>query len=476
MVAKGLLCSRMILPALFIMLAHVSWGQTQITICSESYYVVAAGMPAAEGQWHVVFGNGVFSPETNRATTISSIGIGENRYWYDGPGGNEYFINITRVAPPIYTLSGPDFACGNNQITLALSGSDNDYTYFLYKDGVQYAGAPPAGITGTGSPLTWEVNEVGSYTVLARLTAHPETCFMFMDGVFNAVPSPLPTGYDLNTPLGDSYCAGLTIPVTLANSQDRVSYQLYYEGTPLGGPRSGITGTAITWNAGSPGTYYVIGTNVDTGCQSTMNNSVMLFELESPAPFDISPRNMSFCTGSGPVAISLSGSQTGVEYQLGNLSGNISAPVDGSGSPLSWNVTQPGRYSVMATRKDNHCAALMIYYSDITEIITYSLGADGGTDYCIGEDGIDLRLSPASQNGVLYSLYKDGVFNSSKEGTGSPLIWENMKKGVYRVVASKDGVVCDMNNTVTLTENLYTGSAGPDAVICNGIMNISLMH
>jgi gliding motility-associated-like protein len=476
-VVKGLLCSRMLLSALFITLANVSWGQaikdTKIlTICSD-VVSLSASANADPGSWHVDPGTIVLDtdplhPNDNRKKIASSIPYGASSVYFQRTNGDQYWFHITRIEPSYYSLSGPEFVCGSNQITLMLSGSDNDYTYFLYKDGAQYAGAPLSGTPGTGFPITWDVNENGSYTVLARLTAHAETCFLFMDSEFNAVPSPLPTGYNLVTPQGDSYCAGLTIPVTLASSQDRVSYQLYYEGTPLGGPRSGNTGTAITWNAGAPGIYSVTGTNVDTGCESPMNNTVTLNELESPVPFDISPRNMSYCSGSGPVAISLSGSQTGVEYQLRNLSGNISTPVDGSGLPLSWNVTQPGRYSVMATRKDNQCAALMIYYSDITEIITYSLGADGGTDYCQGENGKDLRLSPASQNGVLYSLYKDGVLNSSKQGTGSPLIWENMKKGVYKVVASKDGVVCDMNNTVTLTENLYTGSAGPDAVICYG--------
>jgi hypothetical protein len=69
---------------------------------------------------------------------------------------------------------------------LTLEGADNDFTYFLYNDGVQYAEALPSGITGTSFHLTRDVNEAGLYSVLARLKDHVGTCFLFMDGEFNA--------------------------------------------------------------------------------------------------------------------------------------------------------------------------------------------------------------------------------------------------------------------------------------------------
>ena len=450
------------------------WGQTIVseqyrTICSQETTLFATA-PGHPGTWFPGPGISLSPdpdfPDDNRRRLASDIPVGISEVYFERTNGDQYWFYITRVEPPVYELTGPGIICGSDEITLTLSGSHNDFRYYLYHNGDVYPGAVAR--NGTGSPLTWDVNQAGSYTVEARMIGNEEYCFLWMEGEVQSTPAPLPVEYELVTPEGIEFCDGLTIPLRLVNSQERVSYQLFYENEPFGGPRSGMDGSPITWQAGAEGNYYVIGTNVDTGCQSPMQNPVTLVKLELPQAFDISPRNASFCSGTGPVEISISGSQSGVNYQLRNLAGNVLDPEPGTGDPITWEVYQGGNYSVLATRQDNQCTALMIYYSNVTELITYSLSAEGDTHYCQGEYGIDLRLSPSSQPGVEYILYKDGFANSSKSGTGEPLVWENMKEGEYRAVATKDGVECDMLNTVTVTEHQYTGSVLPAAPVCLG--------
>jgi hypothetical protein len=67
-----------------------------------------------------------------------------------------------------------------------------------------------------------------------------------------------------------------------------------------------------------------------------------------------------YCTASSNIAVSLSGSQTGVTYQLKNENGtNIGTPVNGTGASISFGNRPVGTYLVWATKTDNGCVSLM---------------------------------------------------------------------------------------------------------------------
>ena len=472
--AYKVLCRSLLLPIVVFIFSQGAWGQTDvnITVCYEPVVVNLRdyGAPAGDGTWSLMSGAGTFTPNGGPSTSISGIATGEiNHYYYNGPGGNNYNVYLTFEEPVSYNLLDPEGGCGDADVELTLSNSSSLYNYFLYIDGALYPDPTySGGVQGEDGPLTWTVSLPGTYEVLGEMIGNEDYCNIWMDGTVDVAPLDLPDPYDLTTPDGDEFCEGTTTRVVLANSEDRVSYQLYVrdiEGIsdePVGGPRPGVTGSPITWNVGIEGTFYVTGTNVDSGCESEMNNDVVLTELIVPVGYDIDPRNASFCAGEGPVEVSISGSQTGVDYQLRNMAGDIGTHVEGTGNPLRWDVDESGRYSVMATRRDNQCSALMIYYADITRINTNSLAAkDGVTNYCKGEEGVTLQLSPSSQIGVNYLLYKDGVLHSTLAGTGAQLEWTGMLAGTYNIVAAKDGERCDMNNTITVVERTYTGTIDP---------------
>ena len=58
----------------------------------------------------------------------------------------------------------------------------------------------------------------------------------------------------------------------------------------------------------------------------------------------------SYCTGSAGLTVNLSGSQSGVDYQLRNNGTDVGFSIAGTGSPLSWPGLLEGVYTVIATR------------------------------------------------------------------------------------------------------------------------------
>ena len=110
--------------------------------------------------------------------------------------------------------------------------------------------------------------------------------------------------------------------------------------------------------------------------------------------------------GSG-VAVGLSGSQTGVNYQLRIGGVNTGSPVAGTGSAISFsNQTAAGTYTVTATRAYAGCTANMTGSVAVTVNPLPTLySVTGGGAYCSGRSGVAVGLS-GSQSGATYQLRK----------------------------------------------------------------------
>jgi hypothetical protein len=193
-----------------------------------------------------------------------------------------------------------------------------------------------------------------------------------IDGVTSLIPvgqnCTNPSAFNINLPGGD--CGPQSITVT--NSQNNVSYQLYRDATAFGGtntiygtPLAGNGGT-ITWSSLPEGTYTAVATatqGIGT-CQTTASNNQTI---------KINPA--SFTTGGGghvcsstPVNITLSGSQVGMTYSL-LRNGNAMTPavnIAGNGSALSHPVTLDGTYTWSVASTATNCAATMTGNATVT--------------------------------------------------------------------------------------------------------------
>lgn len=91
------------------------------------------------------------------------------------------------------------------------------------------------------------------------------------------------------------------------------------------------------------------------------NNSITsrLQQIELPAPFILSGTG-SYCAGGSGVVFTLSGSATGVNYQLYRSTTSASSVVSGTGSSIVFNnVSVDGAYRVVATSTSTSCQSYM---------------------------------------------------------------------------------------------------------------------
>src|SRR5207245_10661041 len=151
------------------------------------------------------------------------------------------------------------------------------------------------------------------------------------------------------------------LPVSLACSKSLLPYQLKREGSNVGSPVAG-TGSALSFgNQTDAGTYTVVANNnTATACSSNMSGNAVISVEANPTAFNVTGGG-SYCVGGTGKPVGLSGSQTGVNYQLKRDGSNVGSPVAGTGSALNFgNQTAAGAYTVVATNNSaNGCSGSM---------------------------------------------------------------------------------------------------------------------
>ena len=246
---------------------------------------------------------------------------------------------------------GGAFCTGGTGVAVALSGSQNGVNYQLQIGGVN-TGSP---VAGTGAAISFGLQTVaGAYTVVATSTS-VTACQNNMTGSVTVTADPLPTQFNVTG--GGAFCTGGTgVAVGLSGSQNGVNYQLQIGGVNTGSPVAG-TGAAISFGLQTvAGAYTVVATSTSaTACQNNMTGSVTVTADPLPTQFNVTGGG-AFCTGGTGVAVGLSGSQNGVNYQLQIGGVNTGSPVAGTGAAISFGLqTVAGAYTVVADKHICNC-------------------------------------------------------------------------------------------------------------------------
>ncbi|MCZ2460881.1 MAG: lamin tail domain-containing protein, partial [Chitinophagales bacterium] len=109
-------------------------------------------------------------------------------------------------------------------------------------------------------------------------------------------------------------------------------------------------------NTLTPGIYkFYVECSTSAGCRTETD-----FVINAkPTAFNVTGGG-SYCTGGSGVTVGLSGSESGVNYQLVRNGTNTGSPVAGTGSAISFgNQTVAGTYTVIATNTSTTCTATM---------------------------------------------------------------------------------------------------------------------
>ncbi|MCW3120595.1 MAG: Conserved repeat domain protein [Flavipsychrobacter sp.] len=345
---------------------------------------------------------------------------------------------ITIIPGPTgYTVTGGGSFCpGGTGVHVGLSSSDPGISYQLF-----IGGSPGAILAGTGIALDFGLQTtIATYTIVAT---DPVTgCTTTMTGTAIVSNYPLPTPYTVSG--GGSMCVGAPgLHIYLSNSDIGIDYQLYCGGTPIGAVMVG-TGAMLDFGIQTSGcTYTVIATSVATGCTNSMTGSAVITVNPLPAIYTVTGGGAHCMSGPG-VHIGLSGSTTGVNYQLWFGGTAIGSPVAGTGIAIDFGLIMgAGTYTVIATDATTGCISNMTGSAVITIIpgpVPYTV--TGGGSYCPGGIGVHVGLS-SSDLGINYQLFIGGSPGAILAGTGIALDFGlQTTLGTYTIVATDPTTGC----------------------------------
>ena len=382
--------------------------------------------------------------------------------WTGAAESNVLKITVNAL-PTLFTVSGGgSFCSGGTGVVVGLSGSQTSVTYQL-KAGPVDSGIP---VAGTGAAITFGLKTAAAnYTVVATNTT--TSCVATMNGSAVITANPLPTLFSVSG--GGPFCSGGTgVVVGLSGSQTGITYQLKVGTANSGTPVAG-TGAAITFGLKTTAaTYTVVATNTTSSCTAIMTGSAVITVNTLPTLFTVSGGG-SFCSGGTGVVVGLSGSQTGVTYQLKAGSVNSGTPVAGTGSAITFGLQTTGAtYTVVATNTTTSCTATMTGSAVVTvNALPTAYTVTGGGAYCTGTAAtttISIGVS-SSQTGVRYQLLI-GAVNSGTAvaGTGSAITFGlKSTAGVYTVVATNTTTGCSatMTGSATITVGSFPAAPAP---------------
>ena len=147
-----------------------------------------------------------------------------------------------------------------------------------------------------------------------------------------------------------------------------------------------VSGNTVTGATAGGTATFTFTTSTSPNCANTTASSVTVTPL--PTVYSVTGGG-TYCLGSGS-AVGLSGSQTGVNYQLYVGGVAIGSPVAGTGAAIPFgNQSTVGTYTVVATTTTNSCVQNMSGNAVVTELspnVTNNPGASG-----IGTNGATLN-------------------------------------------------------------------------------------
>ena len=279
-------------------------------------------------------------------------------YVLTGPGG----CDVCPTIPNVSVSSSP--TCVNATFTLTSTGLTNMgntygiiFKYFAAATATPYTGGTvlatvpngSLGAGGTSAMATASLPTTGTYFIYAILTPTPTDPACRPSAtttlVVNALPTPGTTVAETSGTTNNDgiICVGASATITATGGTSYLWSTL-------------ATTAAITVTPTATTTYTVTVTNIN-GCSATTTRVITVNPL--PTLFTVTGGG-SFCTGGPGLPVGLSGSQTGVNYQLQINGVNNGAPVAGTGSAFNFGTyTTVGTYTVVASSTSSGCSTSM---------------------------------------------------------------------------------------------------------------------
>lgn len=402
--------------------------------------------------------NAIIAGYTGSSNFPTTVGAYDRTY-----NGVEVFVAKFDVGPPrtitIESISASEFCAGEDiTVSFSIGGiylAGNVFSVQLSDVNGSFTkptiiGTLPGVNAGTINCTIPENTPSGMFYKIRIVSSKPT--ITSPDNGYDLTVMPFPTSFKI---IGDgAYCEGDSkgAEIKLEDSEEGTLYDLYRDGQSTG---IKIIGTGSEISLGhykTPGKFTIEGTT-PFGCKRFLTAEVDVRMIPLPKEFNITGGSKvynevgdgTYCEGELGVAIGLSGSEFGVEYQIKLNGKNLGVPVLATGQDISFGFfTQEGTYTVEGITELAGCPRRMIGSITVRKIPTPTkFSIISQNTFCEGEDGVEINLS-SSQPGVIYQLQLNGTnIGTPVDGTGSSISFGKFKDGgVYTVVAQSTSMGC----------------------------------
>jgi len=425
-------------------------------------------------------GDGTTSGTGNDYGTVTYSTDGIN--WTDLP--THYSMQTTAttvtVQMPAALNNATGVYYGFRWTTNASGGSGNgfivDDVYMkgtnITSSSITWAPATNLVLSSTGDTVIASPTTTTTYTATSTVNG----CSSSTDVLISVNPTPVASISEANA----SICSGSTDDMTITGT---VGASVIYSinGANQNAVAIGSDGTYhfTTINLSANTTFAIVSVS-NNGCTSTTGNSVTVTILPTPAPFSMGGGG-AYCDGGSGSDVYLTGSETGVNYQLllnGNPVGSPLAGTTGVGVLDFGQQTSPGTYTVSATNVSSSCTKQMP--GAVTVSITplpnfYNVG--GGGSYCAGGTGVSITLD-GSDLGVNYQLKQGATTVQTLPGTGNPLSFNNVTGAGNYSIRTNGSCVALMSGSASVIINPLPAAPAetvtqPTCSVATGIITIN---
>ncbi|MBN9385036.1 MAG: SprB repeat-containing protein, partial [Chitinophagaceae bacterium] len=342
---------------------------------------------------------------------------------------------VAQTATTITVTSGNNPSCDNSLITLTatVTPATATGTVNFFLNGTSLAS--PVTLSGGTASLTISSPSSGTYSLTASYVSNNPSNFTGSSSsplTQTVNPSPNVTPIQGST----SLCLNGTTTLT-----DATSGGVWSSSVPAVATIS-PAGVVTAVSAGTTTIGYKV-TNA-SGCSTTATALMTVYSL--PASFNVTGGG-AYCSSGTGKAVGLSGSESGVNYQLQLNGSNMGSPVAGTGAVLNFgNQTSAGTYTVVAVNATSGCSSSMSGSATVTIDPAPTVTPGGPNNVCQSGSPSALTLTGASVGGGAtsgaWSITSGGGTLSSTAQTGNPAAV------TYTPAANFSGTV-----TLTLTTN-----------------------
>lgn len=297
------------------------------------------------------------------------------------------------------------------------------------------------------------------------------TGYVYINGFTVTVNQAGCTTPTITSTLPGSVCGSGAITLSATASAGTIEWYSASTGGSLLNTGSSFT----TPSSSSTAVYYVSANN--NGCLSTSRTAVVATVNPLPAVYTVTGGGSTCSNGTG-VVIGLSGSQSGVSYQLKLSGSNVGTAVSGTGSAISFGSNMvAGTYTVVATSSAG-CSVAMGGSATITvlPIPTPAITVADNSGYmpndgriCCGES-----VTLTASGGSSYAWSPSTGLSSIN--TATTVATPNTSTTYKLTVANSYGCTATMSKTIavyplpsadfTITDN--SGGTPNDGIICRG--------